>query len=96
MHIVFRHFSPYFLVMSVFQFLVSFNILSRLEILRIMNYLTTQDMVDPVVDEQLALFVVNSHIRSHPDLKNGVAEEEREVVKDGLAREIGNRLIYFG
>ena len=55
----------------------------------------TQDLVDPVVDEQLALFVVNSHIRSHPDLKDGVIEEERETVKDGLARDLGIRLIAY-
>jgi DNA replication licensing factor MCM2 len=29
--------------------------------------LLVQDMVDPVVDEQLATFVVGSHMRSHPD-----------------------------
>ena len=51
--------------------------------------------MDPVVDEQLALFVVNSHIRSHPDLKNGVIEEERETVKDGLARDLGIRFIAY-
>ena len=52
-------------------------------------------MVDPVVDEQLALFVVNSHIRSHPEMKNGVIEEEKTVVKDGLAKELGDEFIYF-
>ena len=52
-------------------------------------------MVDPVVDEQLALFVVNSHIRSHPEMKNGVIEEEKEVVKDGLAKELGDNFIYI-
>ena len=51
--------------------------------------------MDPVVDEQLALFVVNSHIRSHPDMKNGVIEEEKEIVKDGLARDLGIQFIYF-
>ena len=28
---------------------------------------TVRDLVDPVQDEQLASFVVDSHIRSHPD-----------------------------
>ena len=30
-----------------------------------------QDIVDPVVDEQLANFVVNSHMRSHPNFQEG-------------------------
>lgn len=37
-------------------------ILQRFDILCVL-----QDIVDPVVDEQLGYFVVNSHIRSHPD-----------------------------
>eukprot|EP01041_Mallomonas_annulata_P002923 gene2923-5737_t len=37
-------------------------ILQRFDILCVL-----QDIVDPVVDEQLATFVVNSHMRSHPD-----------------------------
>ena len=37
-------------------------ILQRFDILCVL-----QDIVDPVIDEQLALFVTNSHIRSHPD-----------------------------
>ena len=48
-----------------------------------------QDTVDPIVDEQLALFVVNSHMRSHPDLKDGLLEEERETIGDGLTRDLG-------
>ena len=39
-------------------------ILQRFDILCVL-----QDIVDPVVDEQLATFVVNSHMRSHPDYK---------------------------
>jgi hypothetical protein len=41
------------------------------------------------VDEQLALFVVNSHMRSHPDLKDGLLEEERETIGDGLTKDLG-------
>lgn len=37
-------------------------ILQRFDILCVL-----QDMVDPVIDEQLATFVVGSHMRSHPD-----------------------------
>ena len=37
-------------------------ILSRFDILCVL-----QDVVDPVTDEQLALFVTNSHMKSHPD-----------------------------
>ena len=40
-------------------------ILSRFDIL-----CTVRDIVDPVQDEQLALFVVDSHIRSHPETKD--------------------------
>ena len=41
-------------------------ILQRFDILCVL-----QDIVDPIVDEQLAFFVVNSHIRSHPDSEYG-------------------------
>lgn len=37
-------------------------ILQRFDILCVL-----QDIVDPIVDERLATFVVGSHIRSHPD-----------------------------
>jgi DNA replication licensing factor MCM2 len=37
-------------------------ILSRFDVLCVL-----QDLVDPVIDEQLAMFVVGSHIKSHPD-----------------------------
>jgi DNA replication licensing factor MCM2 len=41
-------------------------ILQRFDILCVL-----QDTVDPIIDEQLAYFVVNSHIRSHPDSEFG-------------------------
>jgi DNA replication licensing factor MCM2 len=60
-------------------------ILQRFDILCVL-----QDVVDPVVDEQLALFVVNSHIRSHPDKQDGDEEEEEEEdAADGLDNELG-------
>lgn len=37
-------------------------ILQRFDVLCVL-----QDMVDPIIDEQLATFVVGSHMRSHPD-----------------------------
>jgi DNA replication licensing factor MCM2 len=37
-------------------------ILSRFDILCVL-----QDVVDPVADEKLAMFVANSHVRSHPN-----------------------------
>ncbi len=44
-----------------------------------------QDVVDPVVDERLALFVVNSHMRSHPDFQeeDDEGEEGEEDTQDG-------------
>mmetsp|Transcript_3003 Transcript_3003/g.4568 ORF Transcript_3003/g.4568 Transcript_3003/m.4568 type:complete len:949 (+) Transcript_3003:31-2877(+) len=41
-------------------------ILQRFDVLCVL-----QDIVDPVVDEQLANFVVNSHMRSHPNFQEG-------------------------
>ena len=58
-------------------------------------------MVDPIVDEQLALFVVNSHMRSHPDFipitKSDEDDDEdeddddvgKEKDRDGLERDLG-------
>ena len=48
-------------------------ILQRFDILCVL-----QDVVDPVIDEQLALFVVNSHMRSHPDNLEHIVEEDEE------------------
>lgn len=52
-------------------------ILQRFDILCVL-----QDIVDPIIDEQLAYFVVNSHIRSHPDTEfgaNTLAEMSDEI-----------------
>jgi DNA replication licensing factor MCM2 len=49
-------------------------ILQRFDILCVL-----QDTVDPVADEQLANFVVSSHMRSHPDFSD---DDEDEDVND--------------
>jgi DNA replicative helicase MCM subunit Mcm2 (Cdc46/Mcm family) len=52
-------------------------ILQRFDVLCVL-----QDIVDPIIDEQLAYFVVNSHIRSHPDTEfgaNTLAEMTDEI-----------------
>ncbi len=42
-----------------------------------------QDLVDPVVDEQLALFVVNSHMRSHPNnTSHTISEQDNNAEED--------------
>ncbi len=45
-------------------------ILQRFDILCVL-----QDVVDPVIDEKLATFVVNSHFRSHPDYNTSITSE---------------------
>jgi DNA replication licensing factor MCM2 len=52
-------------------------ILQRFDVLCVL-----QDTVDPIIDEQLATFVVKSHMRSHPDAKDfaGDAIEDEEDV----------------
>lgn len=52
-------------------------ILQRFDILCVL-----QDTVDPIVDEQLASFVVNSHIRSHPDYSKFILEQEIVPIRD--------------
>jgi DNA replication licensing factor MCM2 len=51
-------------------------ILQRFDVLCVL-----QDVVDPIADERLALFVANSHIRSHP-LYNGEALGGPQPVED--------------
>lgn len=46
-----------------------------------------QDIVDPVIDEKLATFVVNSHVKSHPDAQTG------EYYND-LENDIDDNMIY--
>ena len=60
-------------------------ILQRFDILCVL-----QDVVDPVVDEQLANFVVRSHMRSHPEVDED--EEEDEDDELGLAGELAQDL----
>jgi len=50
-----------------------------------------RDLVDPVEDEKLALFVVGSHIRSHPDgddptASRGVATEAVDADQSNVRR----------
>jgi DNA replication licensing factor MCM2 len=55
-------------------------ILSRFDILCVVK-----DIADPIIDEQLARFVINSHIKSHPDNKNqieAIVEEDEEVIEN--------------
>ena len=64
-------------------------ILQRFDILCVL-----QDTVDPIKDEQLAYFVVTSHMRSHPDwASSGMTEEDddedADPMQDGLDRELG-------
>ena len=47
-------------------------ILQRFDVLCVL-----QDLVDPVVDEKLAKFVISSHMRSHPDEHAQEKEEQR-------------------
>lgn len=56
-------------------------ILQRFDILCVL-----QDTVDPVVDEQLAQFVVNSHMRSHPEY---AGDEEGHTDEDSLGNASG-------
>ncbi len=53
-------------------------ILSRFDLLCVVR-----DTIDPIIDEQLATFVINSHINSHPEKinKNALLEEKREKIE---------------
>lgn len=54
-------------------------ILQRFDVLCVL-----QDIVDPLIDQQLASFVVNSHMRSHPDgTAPECAADEIEYDEDG-------------
>lgn len=64
-------------------------ILQRFDVLCVL-----QDTVDPIIDEQLATFVVKSHMRSHPDATNVPDEnivDEEETETSGHAREQQSR-----
>lgn len=52
-------------------------ILSRFDILCVVR-----DLVDPVLDERLALFVVDSHMRSHPLIDADVEDDPNAVDED--------------
>ncbi|KAJ3020773.1 MCM DNA helicase complex subunit [Thoreauomyces humboldtii] len=57
-------------------------ILSRFDVLCVVK-----DQADPVIDERLALFVVNSHIRSHP------LYDPETAVEDSLAPPVDSDII---
>lgn len=68
-------------------------ILQRFDVLCVL-----QDIVDPVVDEQLAGFVVTSHMKSHPNHRNELIaqqqqqnenenENEKEIDRERLAED---------
>ncbi len=56
-------------------------ILSRFDVLCVVR-----DLVDPVVDELLARFVIGSHLRSHPKFEG---EEEEMTIGDSLDQDVG-------
>lgn len=67
------------------------NLLNRFDILCVL-----QDTVDPVIDEQLALFVVNSHMRSHPEFSSNLMYADGQLVQDGgFDRELGKLYLYI-
>ncbi|KAI8924077.1 MCM2/3/5 family-domain-containing protein [Entophlyctis helioformis] len=64
-------------------------ILSRFDVLCVVK-----DVADPLVDEQLARFVVNSHIRSHP-LSDKMAHTAPEVDADIIPQELLRKYIMY-
>jgi DNA replication licensing factor MCM2 len=52
-----------------------------------------QDTVDPVIDEQLALFVVNSHMRSHPEFQSNPYADGQLIQDGGFDRELGKEYL---
>ena len=70
-------------------------ILQRFDILCVL-----QDLVDPVVDEQLAKFVTLSHMKSHPEVKAGrkkllQAESEANLATDVVPQELLKKYIAY-
>jgi len=59
--------------------LLSEPILSRFDILCVVR-----DIPDPIKDEKLAEFILNSHIRHHPMAKKKGCEEEEEMEDDEM------------
>eukprot|EP01035_Chromulina_nebulosa_P018362 gene18362-24058_t len=62
-------------------------ILQRFDILCVL-----QDVVDPIIDEKLATFVVRSHVRSHPDYDMENDDNEENIIDDDLLCEDDNDL----
>ena len=69
-------------------------ILSRFDILCVVK-----DQVDPVIDNQLATFVINSHIMSHPGSKGkkdeALLEDTYREAKETLAQEMLKKYILY-
>ncbi|KAJ2820215.1 MCM DNA helicase complex subunit, partial [Coemansia sp. 'formosensis'] len=65
-------------------------ILSRFDVLCVVR-----DEVDPVKDELLARFVVQSHTRSHPLFAAQPQEEEVEAVTDGIPQDLLRKYIMY-
>ncbi len=51
-----------------------------------------QDVVDPVMDEMLATFVVDSHFKSHPRANH--VEEETRTRDESADKEVRVKLIF--
>ncbi len=51
-----------------------------------------QDVVDPVMDEMLATFVVDSHFKSHPRANH--VEEETRTRNESADKEVRVKLIF--
>ena len=54
-----------------------------------------KDVVDPVLDERLAEFVVSSHMRAHPDAKPGQEASATAVDKDVLPQEMLRKYVTY-
>lgn len=56
-------------------------ILSRFDILCVVR-----DLVNPELDERLASFVIDSHMRSHPSNDEDVLDDNEDAMDDGMSR----------
>ena len=54
-----------------------------------------KDVVDPVLDERLAEFVVSSHMRAHPDAERGLEAAATAVDKDVLPQEMLRKYVTY-
>ena len=54
-----------------------------------------KDVVDPVLDERLAEFVVSSHIRAHPDNKDTAKAATQALDPDILPQELLRKYVTY-